>query len=260
MKQYFSGVLFASVMIMFVATNVSAHYASVTVDNYHPDPGEEITILIGFGHKFPADGEMRRAAYDNTVLSIVNPKGKSQKIAITPNKENGNLPIKVKLTEKGLYTIVLAMKNFSTKTVEGYKYQPKNELTNVIHSKWSETISKAVVNVGYYKKNVQELATNDRFQIIPLKDPQKIQKDEYFPVKVLLDNKPFKGMVYATYDGFSDKKDTFCFATPTDKEGIAEIKLTEKGLWLIKTDHSYPYEDLNKADEYSFKATMTFKN
>lgn len=258
MKRTFFTVHF--VFWLLVSTTVFAHYASVTVDNYHPDPGEEITIHIGFGHKFPADGEMRRAAYDSTILSIINPKGKVQIIKVVPNEEQGNHPIKVKLTQEGRHTIILSQKNFSTKTTRGYKYQPKNELRDVLHSKWSETVSKAIVNVGSTENHFKPVPTKDRFQVTLMQNPLTVDKSDYLSVKVTFDNKPFKGKIVATYDGFSDIRDTFCYVTPTDKDGVAKIKLIEKGLWLIKTDHTCPYKDLDKADEYSFKATATFKN
>lgn len=237
-----------------------AHYASLTVDNYNPAPNEEITINLGWGHKFPGDGKMKKAAYEKTNLEVIDPQGKKKTITIIPEAEEGNKPIHVKFENSGTYTILLSQKNYSTKTTEGYKYQPKNTLKNVIISKWSETVSKTIVTVGTVGKEFHCTDSHDRFQIIPLENPLKLGKGGFLSVNVTLDGKPWQGIVYATYSGFSDDEETFAYTTKTDKNGMAKIKILEKGLWLIKADHSYPYEKKEEADEYSLKATLTFKN
>lgn len=242
-----------------VPAPVSAHYASITVDNYSPEPGEAVTVTIGFGHAFPGDGEMRRAAYDNTVLTVIDPTGAVTPVPIIPNDKNGNQPIRVTFSKPGTHTLVLAQKNFSSKTTKGYKYKPRNKLENVLHARWSETISKTVVTVGTAGQELKPAETGDRFQIVPLAVPCSVPADGLLPVRILLDGKPWSGMVYATYAGFSGKADTFAYTTRTDKEGIAEIKLLANGLWLVKADWAYPYENKDEADEYSLKATLTFK-
>ncbi|MBU0991320.1 MAG: DUF4198 domain-containing protein [Proteobacteria bacterium] len=248
--------------LLAVSNSVFAHYVSVTTDNYHPQTGEEVTIQIGWGHKFPGDGEMRKEGYQHTNIEIIDPMGAKKSIAILPREEKGNEPIKVKFAEQGVYTILISQKQFSTKTAKGYKYLPKDQLDHVIHSRWSETVSKTIVNAGPVDLsfNSSKTDTTDRFQIIPLKNPLMLEKGEILPVKVTLDGEPWGGMVCATYAGFSDMEDTFAYTTKADKEGIARIKILEKGLWLIKADHAYPYEDPKKADEYSLKVTLTFNN
>jgi uncharacterized GH25 family protein len=252
--------ILTAVTILLSSSTCFAHYASVTTDNYNPAPGKEITVNIGVGHKFPADGEMKREIYDKIRLEVIDPQGQAKQITVQPEAETGNKPITLKLDNPGVHTISLTQKNFSTKTTQGYKSQPKNELQNAISSRWSETVSKAVINVGPAGQHFEVKASKDRFQIAPLENPLKISKGGLLPVKVTLDGQPWQGMVFATYKNFSDIDDTFAYATHSDKEGIAKIKIIENGLWLIKVDHTYPYENKNEADECSLKATLTFNN
>jgi uncharacterized GH25 family protein len=260
MKEISIWLTLSAMSILFFSGTCYAHYASVTTDNYNPSAGNEITVNIGFGHKFPGDGKMKREAYEKSHLEVIDPQGQAKSIEVQPEAENGNKPIHVKFDNPGVYSIVLSQKNFATKTTQGYKYQPKNELQNVIHSSWSETDSKAIINVGPAGQKFEGKASKDRFQIVPMENPIKIGKGELLPVKVTLDGQPWHGMVFATYQNFSDIENTFAYATSTDKEGIAKIKIIENGLWLIKADHTYPYENKTEADEYSLKATLTFKN
>jgi uncharacterized GH25 family protein len=260
MKKMSILLMLSAVSILLYSGTCFAHYASVTVDNSNPAPGKEITVNIGVGHTFPADGEMKREDYNKTRLQVIDSKGQVKAITVQPEAEKGNKPIVLKLTDPGAYTIVLSQKGFATKTAQGYKSLPKNQVENAIHSSWSETVSKTFVNVGPVQQVLDDKGSQNKFQIIPLENPLKIAKDGLLPVKVTLDGKPWKGMVFATYENFSDMSDTFAYATPTDKEGIARIKILKNGLWLIKADHTYPYENTAEADEYSLKATLTFKN
>lgn len=255
----------AALAIILIPSFVSAHYASITVDNYTPAPGDEILVNIGFGHSFPGKDEMRREAYDHTRLVIVDPMGKTRSVSIAPREKKGHDPIKLTLNESGPHTLILTQKNYASKTTKGYKYQPRNKLKNVLHAKWSETVSKALIMVGGNTKASSEqvsgkIQADDRFQITPLENSDGASSEQFLPVKVTLDGKPWQGMVYATYAGFSDKTDTFAYATRTDKQGIAEIKRLEKGTWLVKADHVYPFENKDEADEYSLKATLTFED
>ncbi len=260
MKKFSFTALLVCFSFLICLNPAAAHYAWVTADNYHPALNDEITVSIGWGHKFPGDGQLRKEAYEYTKLEIIDPQGQKNSISLIPEEETGNKPVKVKMEKQGAYTIVLTQKSFSSKTTTGYKAKPKSELESVLYSRWSETVSKSVVNAGNFEKEFQSKDTGDRFQVVPLENPLKLEKGDFLPVKVTLDGKPWSGMVFATYEGFSDMPDTFAYATATDKEGIAKIRMLEKGFWLIKADHSYPYEDKNKADEYSLKATLTFKN
>ena len=252
-------ILFACALTILWASTASAHFPSLTVDNYHPNPGDMVTVNIGWGHKFPGDGLMKREAYDHTALEVIGPDGVSSSLALAPNPDKGNMPVTFTIDKPGMYTIRLVKKNFSTKTAKGYKYQPKNELTQVIHGKWSETVSQAVLYAG--DKTIKAPVANgdkaNRLEMVLLEPPLGKTKGDMIGMQVTLDGNPFRGMVYATYEGFSDKADTFGFATKTDKNGVAFIKILEKGLWLIKTGHTYPYEDKNKADDYDLMATMT---
>ncbi len=255
-----AGVFCCLTGFLFFPVSSIAHYASITVDNYNPAPGEPVTVAIGFGHAFPADGEMRRAAYDHTALKIIGPTGGVRRIAVKPSGERGNAPIQITFEESGVHTLVLIKKNFSSKTTKGYRYEARSKLTGVLNSKWSETTSKALVMVDGARKKFQSAETDARFQMVPLKNPADLSVNDYLPVKITLDGKPWRGMAYATYAGFSDKSDTFAYTTRTDKEGIAEIRILEKGVWLVKADHTYPYENKADADEYALTSTLTFNN
>jgi len=241
-----------------ISTPAFAHYLWLTVDKYNPNPGEEINIFIGWGHKFPRDSQPRAKMVSKMALFLLDPQGKKIPLNIKPKGEKGVEPIRVRLKRPGTYLAVLAMKTFVSKTTDGYFYKPKDELKNVLKSSWSETVAKAIINVGSIGSKNFSKELEYRYQIVPLENPINLNKGELLPIKVVLNGKPSRTWVYATYAGFSQYKDTFVWTTRTDKEGVARVKILNKAQWLIKTNDSLPYENPKKADKYSFIATLTF--
>ena len=222
------------VMNIFFASRIFAHYLWLSVDNYHPNPNEEITISVGWRHKFPKDGQPRAEMAKKLKLFLVNPDGKKMSLKMEFQEGKGIKPVKVRLKQSGVYLAVLTLSTFVSKTVEGYFYKPKNELKDVIMSKWYETTASAIINVGQVQVNMVPKELKEcNYQIIPLKNPASLKKGKFLPVKVVFKGKPFRTWVYATYAGFSELKDTFAWTTRTDKDGVAKIKILKRGIWLI---------------------------
>ncbi len=252
----------AGLVIFLVVSSISyAHYLWLNVDNYTPKPGEEITISVGWGHKFPVDAEPKANTLDK--LYLVDPKGKTIPLEIKAKGERGVEPVKVKLKEKGTYLAVLTKKSgFVCKTTKGYFYKSKKELTGVISSSWSEGSAFAIINVGSPEGEAFQKEIGQRFQVVALEDPGKLRKGEHLPLKIVLKDRPegtHAGFVYATYIGFSDGKGTFCYTGKPDRDGVIKIKLLERGIWLIYAPEKIPYPNTDEADVYSFTSTLTFE-
>ncbi|GAB6163978.1 DUF4198 domain-containing protein [Desulfothermus naphthae] len=246
-------------LVGFVSAPVYAHYLWLTVDNYNPSPGQEIAINIGWGHKFPVDDQPRRKMVEKMKLVLVNPEGNKIPLRIRPKVNSGVEPIRVKLKDKGTYVVVLAVRTFVSKTIEGYFYKPKNELRNVLKSFWYEPVAKAIINVGTPEGNTYKKWLGYSLEILPLENPANLKEGEMLPVYCLLKGKPTKAWIYATYAGFSNLRNTFAWTTQTDKDMIAKVKILKKGIWLVKTEELLPYKDPRKADNYKFISTLTFE-
>ncbi|MBC2696519.1 MAG: DUF4198 domain-containing protein, partial [Desulfobacteraceae bacterium] len=59
--------------------------------------------------------------------------------------------------------------------------------------------------------------------------------------------------------GFSTEKNTFAYATKTNKDGIAKIKILKSGVWLIATYYKEAYPDTEECDQYKLTSTLTFE-
>ena len=252
-------ILGLAIILMGISdSNAYAHFLWVNADNYFPEVGEEITISLGWGHHFPNDGQMK--ADKLSKIYMIGPKGEKLDLNIKPIGEKGVVsPIKVKLENSGTYLVVVEKKSgFVTKTTQGYKYQSKDNFNNAIKGYWSEGNAKAIVTVKKAGGDAFKSRINQRFEVIPFKNPGQLKEQDYLPVRLLLDGKPHKSYVYATYEGFSEDKDTFAYTTRIDKEGNAKIRLLKNKTWLIKANDELPYSDPEKADVFSFTSTITF--
>ena len=249
-------------LVAMVSSNAYAHYCWINVDNYSPKVDEEVVISIGYGHRFPVDDVFKKAE-DIESFYLVDPEGKILPLEVKTQGEGEEKqvsPVKIRLKRSGTYLIIFEKKSkFLTKTTEGWKYQSKKGLRNVIKSYWSEGSAKAIINVDQISGNFFQKEINKRYQVIPLDNPGKLKEGDYLSVKVLLDGKPYSTKVFATYAGFSTEKETFAYTTQTDKEGIVKIKILKSGAWLIKARDEIPYPDPEEADVYSFTSSLTFE-
>lgn len=120
----------------------------------------------------------------------------------------------------------------------------------------AESASKALLNLKPGAAGFDALS-GDRLEIIPLSNPAEAKVGDELPVKVLFDGKPLSARLFATYDGFSGREDTFAYATGSEKDGTAYVKITAPGLWVVKASHSLA-ETAPTHGRYSANANLVF--
>ncbi len=119
-----------------------------------------------------------------------------------------------------------------------------------------EQFAKGLIGVsgdddGYKKASGQKL------EIVPESDVMKTRAGEEITFKILLDGKPLKSQVYATYDGFSRRSMTFAYATESLDDGIAYVKVTSPGVWMVRFEKRIE-TNARDFDLLSFKASLVF--
>ncbi len=251
---------FVIILAMAVAGPAFAHFLWVNVDNYSPKPGEEVTVSMGWGHKFPEDEQLSASLLEK--LYLVSPEGKTIPLEIKPEgREKVVAPVKVKVETPGTYLVVAKIKpGFMTITATGHAPQSKKGLKDAVKGYCYRITAKAIINVGQPPGRALQKKLDQRHQVMPLQDPGKLNKGDYLPLKLVLDDKPFSyAWVYATYDGFSEEPETFAYTTRADGKGSAKIKVLKPGKWLILASNETPYPDREEADVYYFTDTLTFE-
>ena len=94
-------------------------------------------------------------------------------------------------------------------------------------------------------------------EILPESNVMKTRVGEEMTFKILLDGKPLKSQVYATYDGFSRRSTTFASATESLDDGIAYVKVTSPGVWVLRVEKRIE-TNASDFDLLSLKATLVF--
>jgi len=234
-----------------------AHDMWLEVRDYTPEPGEEINIVIAYDHHFPT----REFMNPNDLEEIFLCNNKGDKTGFNNFSE---VELKTQKPLKTAGTYIVAAKNkggFFSKTTEGYKKgYTKKDLKDVISCGYYAKYSKAVVNAGKPGGSAFLNPIGHDLEIIPMSDPGTLKQGEFLPIKVLLKGNPLpSSLVTATYIGFSTDKNTFAYATKTDKKGTANIKMLNSGIWLITTSYMEDYPDAKICDEQKLSASLTFE-
>jgi uncharacterized GH25 family protein len=232
---------------------VHAHSLWLNIDNDQPRVGQAVPIEIGWGHKFPKDEVIKEGFLKEIYACDVTG-------ARTPLKQISQTVFEFIPQSEDTFTILANVHpGFLSKTTEGYKLQSKKGLENVVSCFRYDIRAKAMVNVGGMAKS-PEAPIGDTLEIVPLKDPRGLDKGERLPVKIMYQGKPLASAdVKATYAGFSDQPHTFAWSTATDKTGLAEIKILEKGDWLVNVVHEVPYPQQEECDQYRYNYSFGFR-
>lgn len=237
------------ILSTLVASPAQAHMLWLNVENYVPEVGKPVHIQIGWGHKFPKDevikeGLLKRIyALDQQKKEISLKQRALAEFDFIPEKD-------------GVYSVLASIHpGFLTKTVEGYKLQSKEGLKDAVSCFNFDMRAKAVLNISETKKGFDMIAS-DPLEIVPLKDPSRLKKADVLPLKVFFGGKLLTNVnLSATFEGFSDGKD---LSIITDNEGVGQLKLTEKGRWLVTVVHEIPYPDSRICDKYRYTYSLSF--
>jgi uncharacterized GH25 family protein len=98
-------------------------------------------------------------------------------------------------------------------------------------------------------------------EIVPLDGPSRWTSGAPLQFQVLLEGKPLAfADLTARYVGFTPD-DAWCYATQTNREGIARVRASQPGTWVIKVHYKRPTSGPihDQYDFDSFMTTLTFE-
>lgn len=235
--------IFSLILSVTTLKPANAHDLWINVDNYYPSAGEKVRAKVVFGHNFPYE-DILISQKDITEFSYVTPEGTKKPVtnlweAVKGNRnasyKKGSLVGEINLStcgcKEGTYVII------ASRVRKGNKYHVP-----------SEKYGKAIIVVGNKGTKNVSYVFGHRIEIVPLKNPSDVKPGDYFPVKVLFEGKPLSTYVYATYAGYWSETEPFPVMAKSGDDGIAYIKISRPGVWLIVCNH--------KVD---FSASLTFE-
>ncbi len=262
-----SALVVSGVLLMFPWI-VSGHSLWINTTDHspalHQKYGGATKAYLGYGHRYPVDDFLPPDHLGE--YALIGPDG--QKSEITPVSAAGFLESELRFRAPGHYLVSVTTKpGFYTMYMENnairHKLGPKTGLENVILSQYYEQYAKGLITAGATETSDFSKPLGHRLEIIPLENPLKLKGDggHTLPVKILFNGRPARYCkVYATYNGYSTEDDFAC-ATTADGEGIARIRLTHWGPWLIKANLKTPAPEnmRDKCNELNYTATLTLE-
>jgi uncharacterized GH25 family protein len=234
-----------------------AHDLWITMDADQLNTNGSGTAAVFSSHHFPAPVADYLAAERADKVFFITPGGRQ---IATKQAKDGTFTPQNALKENGTYmAVAVPVNGFATKTPEGYQRgKSKKDVSSPIQCRFSQKFAKAVFSKGSGGGSAFSKPLGHAMEIIPMKDPASLKTGDVLPVKVLLEGKPARTYIYGTYAGFSEFANTYAYATRTDKEGVARIKMIHDGKWLLLARQEETYPDTAECDLKSWAASLTF--
>ncbi len=137
-------------------------------------------------------------------------------------------------------------------TTQGWKQGSKKGLSGVVSSGKYEKFCKVLLS-GPKPNDIYKKVLGDTLEIVPLTNPEAVQPGEEIAVQVLFKGKPVSTEIKATYDGFSDRPNTYAYVTEANEKGVAYVNIDHEGLWMIRAE----YKDKAMTEDYDTHVLRT---
>ena len=229
----------------------SAHEFLLRPTVFQCAPGDVVSFSVVSAHRFMVSEEMEPLAKVSVSLA-----GSPVKLAENPmllTLDGQATPV----ASGDVYLVGHRAGVIWTQTTKGWVEGSKKGLTGVLSSGLYEKFAKALIvsgaSDGAYAKPVGQ-----RLEIVPVSDPSSLRPGDEATFRILLDGKPLGAEVFASYDGFSAHENTYAGYTECGGDGLAHIRITAPGVWMIRAQHKAP----GKSEDYDTlvtRSTLTFE-
>jgi len=268
MRKSLRAVMTAILIVILLPSAGFAHTIWINATNFSPafyqKFGAATKTYFGYGHRYPADDFLPADHLSEFVL--IGPDG--GKNPVDMDNKAGFLETRIPFKQPGQYIVAASLRpGFYTMYTAGNEIRhnlgPKTGMEGVILSQYFEQYTKSLINVGETSGELFQKPIGHRLEIVPLSNPYSLRGNggDTMKVKVLFNGKPAEFCdVFATYNGFANTDD-FAFAGKTDINGVANIRLTHWGNWLVKATMKVPptEEMRNQCNAMHYTATLTFE-
>ncbi|MBL0715092.1 MAG: DUF4198 domain-containing protein [Desulfosarcina sp.] len=235
MKKFSLGFAFmVTIFSLILSSPALAHEFILKPVQLNVTSGHHLPFSVVSAHVFMISEEME--PIDQVEVYLMDGDIREE-IALKPNDMLLTLDGKVEINKEGTSILCGHRKGMIwTKTTKGWKQAGKKGLNGVISSGKYEKFCKTLITSG--KANVGfEQVVGHKLEIVPIDDPDKAQLGKELAFQVLFKNKPLATEVYASYDCFSSTPNTYAYFTETDEKGIARVKITHPGTWMVRVQH-----------------------
>ena len=223
-------------VLLWCVGSSAAHELIVKPSKMTAAKGDTLPIELQSTHRFIVKEEVENIS---VIKAGVFQNGTLKEAGLRPNEPELRIDFDVKIEDDGAVLVVAAKDGecYSV-TNEGSMQGTRRELEaknlKVIRTSKNDKFAKAIVNAS---KDDQKFAAvvGQELEVVPVTNPANAKVGEYFEVKVLFKGQAAALPVWATYDGFAlDLDNTYAYYTESNSEGIAKVKITAPGFWIVR--------------------------
>jgi uncharacterized GH25 family protein len=252
-----------AILALGQAATCRAHDLRVFVSRLVAAPGDQDTVYISYGHVLPVDTPIDADWIQD--YHVKTPSGS----LLTLVKEGTSLHANtIHVEEQGLYQAVATQKPAVwTEVVDDkgnhtHVREPKATAKggSVDHATLIKKYAKALVVSGSKTGSPAEVLGHE-LEIVPVEVPADWRSGRDLHFRVLYNGRPLpSGDLVATYLGFKPET-AWCYATATDRQGVALVRPSQAGTWVIRVRTQKPAAKDKQAeyDVESISATLVLE-
>ncbi len=245
-----------------------AHEFWLWPSTFRPKPGREVQLDLLVGENFEGELWGQRS---QRILSLHLHSTKDSVNLLPQAQQSDSLPIQFRCSEAGAHVLAMRSRNsyielsgtdFEAYLLEdgieniaalrrqrGQMEQPARELY--------QRCAKALLQAGKKQDNAWSKVCGMPLEIIPLKNPYALRPGSTLPVRVLFEGKPLANVVVRSWHKTS-RQATLSERHRTNSDGIAEIPLGARGVWMVSLVHMLENADASQSDYQSYWGSLTF--
>ncbi|MDR0647739.1 MAG: DUF4198 domain-containing protein [Synergistaceae bacterium] len=239
-----------------------AHELILKPAKFTAQKGEELPIELQSTHIFIVKEEVEDIS---RITAGIFQGGKLVPSALKPNEPDLRIDFSVKIPDDSSSSIIMANKtgDIWSVTPDGWVAGTRKSLEDkgikVTRASMTDKFVKAIINASASDKNFATVVGQE-LEIVPVTNPASAKTGQYFKVKVLFNGQPAAMPVFATYDGFvKEYENTYAYYTESDTDGIANIKITSPGLWIIRASKDNEPGVPGEYDTRSIRSILTIQ-
>ena len=240
-----STLLLMAIALLTYATAAPAHEFIIKPAQLQVESGAKVPFNILATHVFMVSEEVEPV---ETVKAWLFEGDKSTAVDVKENHTLETLDGVVSLNRTGTAVLVGHLQE----PIETVKAEGSNRSQRIKREKFAKALITVSADDDSYKKIL-----GHKLEIVPVSNVLKTRVGDELTFKILLDGKPLKSQLYATYDGFSRRYMTFAYATESMEDGVAHVKVTSPGVWMVRVEKRVE-ANARDFDLLSLKASLVF--
>ncbi|CAN5376483.1 DUF4198 domain-containing protein [soil metagenome] len=232
------------VFLLIAASPVAAHEYWFAPDSFFLIPHQSTNVHLFVGEALKMDEERVYQGSKTASFQMFGPSGTFDLRSMSDEEKS---PI-LKFASDSAGTFLFSMeRNWSYITLEAGKFEdylrdegmeyiiPQRAKLGESKKEGKERYSrflKTLVQVGDSRTGIVKDRVNTKLEIVPLDNPYSKRTGQTLPFQIWFDRRPLAN--YAVFADNRDGKDIVTQKLTADKDGVVNLKLTRRGIWLVR--------------------------